>query len=1124
MSFVWRVSRMVLACLLAGLIWLGFVPLLFARPVSPPGAVIISEVAWAGTAASSNDEWLELYNSSSTPITLTGWTLSDGDNLTVVLSGVITAEGFFLLERSDDNTVSDLPADQIYVGSLNNSGEILTLRNAQNELIDSANSDGGGWNGGTTSPNFATMERLDPAGADVPANWGNNPGTVRNGLDANGNPLNGTPGRPNATWGEPLPTPTPTPTPPPNHTLAADLALTQSGPTQIFEGERITYTLSIRNNGNLTAAGVVLTDSLPAGVVYLTDTSGLPLQNSQPLVWAVGEVYTSTAITFEVVGQLPAGWLGQLVNQAQISTIVTETNLANNQASASTTVVSPHAPQVIIEAVLAEGQAIGQGDEAVRLWNVGAGPADLSGWQLTDGTSTAHFPAGTILLANQTLWVTNKAADFTAQFGHAPGLAISDQTLAGNWPGFADNGDEVILKNEAGLVQDVLVYRNGDVTVPGWSGPAVQPYKYNNSVPLKGQIYYRKRTAATGYPVPDTHQAADWAQDALDVVNGRKVRYPGWRLDDLFFPLQVTNTAVITLAVAPDNGFALFEQAINSAQETIWIQSHTFENLGIMELLVAAAQRGVQVIVLLEGSPPGGLAMQQKYVCQQLEAAGGQCWYMVNNSDLGIYDRYTYLHAKFMVLDGERVLISSENLSPNSLPYDDFADGTAGRRGVLLLTDAPDVVNYVTQLWYSDFAPAVQQDLFRYTAADPTYGAPDPTFFPITQTGGSTYTILYPDHFVTQGSFQFEVLHSPENSLRAESGILGLVNQAGTGDKVLVQQLSERPYWGESASNPQDDPNPRLEAYIAAARRGAQVWILLDGYFDDDSAALSNQATCDYVEQVVKAEGLHQLRCQLGNPAGLGIHNKMVLVELNGQGFIHLGSLNGTEQAHKGNRELAIQVQSNELYTYLAEMFVRDWPHRAYVPVLWMGFLGPVEHPVISEVVVDPAGPDASEFIEIANPTAFPIDLTGYNLSDAVLPTDFADLRHFPPGTMLPAYDVLVVAQQAVAFKAQYGINPDFEILDSDPAVPDLIDNPEWGDPATFLQLGNLGDVIFLRDVTGRSIDVLAYGDVVHPESGESCLVIATGHSLRRQPYWRDTNQCTYDFEDWPAPDPGRLP
>ena len=43
----------------------------------PPLTVVINEIAWMGTSATnSSDEWIELYNNSSTSIDLADWTLS----------------------------------------------------------------------------------------------------------------------------------------------------------------------------------------------------------------------------------------------------------------------------------------------------------------------------------------------------------------------------------------------------------------------------------------------------------------------------------------------------------------------------------------------------------------------------------------------------------------------------------------------------------------------------------------------------------------------------------------------------------------------------------------------------------------------------------------------------------------------------------------------------------------------------------------------------------------------------------------------------------------------------------------------------------------------------------------
>jgi hypothetical protein len=335
----------------------------------------------------------------------------------------------------------------------------------------------------------------------------------------------------------------------------------------------------------------------------------------------------------------------------------------------------------------------------------------------------------------------------------------------------------------------------------------------------------------------------------------------------------------------------------------------------------------------------------------------------------------------------------------------------------------------------------------------------------------------------------------------------------------LLEQLNERPHWGATNSNAAADPNPRLEAAVDAARRGADVSLLLDSFFDDAGSAVGNAATCAYVTQLAGREGL-RLRCQTGNPTGLGIHNKMALAQIDGRGFVHVGSLNGTEVSHKANRELTLSVQSDAAYAYLARLFAGDAPRTTYLPLALSGFDGAADHLLISELVYDPPGPDEAEFVELVNPTGAPIDLTGYALGDAVSALDFEDMRHFPPGVVVPPGGVVVVALSAAAFQAEFGVVPQFEIVDSDPGVPDLIDDPAWGDPAALFQLGNSGDEVVLIRWDGL-VDVVTYGAGYHAGVVGCGLLVAPARTLERRPYWRDRDSCPADFRAWAFPSPG---
>lgn len=129
-------------------------------PTSAHAQILINEIAWMGTDVSSSDEWIELYNYSAEDIDLTNWRLEASDGSPAVsLEGVIKAESFFLLERTDDQTVPEITADQFYTGALSNIGENLVLYDNTDKIIDEVNSAEGWLAGDNTTKQ--TMERVN---------------------------------------------------------------------------------------------------------------------------------------------------------------------------------------------------------------------------------------------------------------------------------------------------------------------------------------------------------------------------------------------------------------------------------------------------------------------------------------------------------------------------------------------------------------------------------------------------------------------------------------------------------------------------------------------------------------------------------------------------------------------------------------------------------------------------------------------------------------------------------------------------------------------------------------------------------------------------------------------------
>lgn len=130
--------------------------------------IYLAEVAWMGSPDDANAEWIELFNDGEAT-DLTGFVLGALDGQpSVLLTGTIGAGATFLLERTDDATVPDVVAGQVYTGGLGNAGEVLELRDASGTLVDRVDGSNG-WAIGGSNETKETLQRLGSSGAWVTA-------------------------------------------------------------------------------------------------------------------------------------------------------------------------------------------------------------------------------------------------------------------------------------------------------------------------------------------------------------------------------------------------------------------------------------------------------------------------------------------------------------------------------------------------------------------------------------------------------------------------------------------------------------------------------------------------------------------------------------------------------------------------------------------------------------------------------------------------------------------------------------------------------------------------------------------------------------------------------------------
>ena len=160
--------------------------------------VVINEVAYFGTNSSRSDQWIELYNRSDSLVDLTGWKIISGyggsDSLNIELKGTIPAKGYFILEKSDENVVSDILANQFYAGSFGKAYFYLYDKN--NRYIDQSYIPAGGWTeiDVLKEGNYYSVERISPYSFGLdPKNWRINNRIAINGKDRDGGQIYGTP-------------------------------------------------------------------------------------------------------------------------------------------------------------------------------------------------------------------------------------------------------------------------------------------------------------------------------------------------------------------------------------------------------------------------------------------------------------------------------------------------------------------------------------------------------------------------------------------------------------------------------------------------------------------------------------------------------------------------------------------------------------------------------------------------------------------------------------------------------------------------------------------------------------------------------------------------------------------
>jgi hypothetical protein len=349
--------------------------------------------------------------------------------------------------------------------------------------------------------------------------------------------------------------------------------------------------------------------------------------------------------------------------------------------------------------------------EFVRIHNPTENSINLGGWHITDliKGNKITFPEWANISAGDSLYLAYNATIFYDEMLQKADFEYgddSDQTPNMDRSGWGlrlnDDGDKVILKNDRDEIIDVVIYGNSDYTGPGWTGHQVKGVK-------SGVILERDRNETTG-KYEDTDSVANWDDYRIYVVGQSHFPY-----------VTFSFNGTVTVFTSPDSSFREIANAIENANESIYVNVYLFHNLYLMDHLIEAINRSVNVKVLLEGDPVNRIDDTENYIAEQIVNAGGEVRFMID--DEGIHDRYKYDHAKYAIIDNRSTMVMSENWKNTGVPV----NTTFGNRGWGIIIYNPNVTNYFRDVFFEDWKPE-SKDSFTFTCDDPDYGCPPPDF------------------------------------------------------------------------------------------------------------------------------------------------------------------------------------------------------------------------------------------------------------------------------------------------------------------------------------------------------------------------------------------------------------
>ena len=505
-------------------------------------------------------------------------------------------------------------------------------------------------------------------------------------------------------------------------------------------------------------------------------------------------------------------------------------------------------------------------DKGVSLKNYSTATIDLKGYTISDGEGSYTFsksyklPAGGTI----TLALTVTKTPFTDRENV---YLIDDNTIGLEKVNGKFNpskeGDDIYLYDSNGKTMDAMCFGKTTISDTGiWNGTSV----------TKSTKYFLQRVDGN-----DSDSALDWIE--IRIIPGQTQN-----------PLEVDKyTATVTPFLFPDSGGIPIYQALEKAQESVFIEMYELRSPNIYALLIQLEQKGVEVTILHEGAPVGNTVTQFASNMKALINAGGEVRF-IGGTDV---DRYENVHAKFAIIDMETVIITSENWSAtncNGSLDDDPYKGNDGNRGWGVIVENAGYAEYMKAVFDNDYSLDYgdtydfESKYSQVTPATLMYVAPETATF-------TSYTA------------PITPVLSNDNSYEAIEYVI-----TNATERVYSQQQSLSSYYADLG-----ETSPvMMMARQASANPGIDAkFILSEGMSSSDKEKAEQQVLLINSSTLVSA-------ATMGTPY---VHNKGVI----GDDLVLVTSINWTPTSVENNRESGVIINSKEVADYFAAAFNRDF-------------------------------------------------------------------------------------------------------------------------------------------------------------------------------------------------------